>query len=174
MDKEGNMVSLTKSNNGGSGVMAADTGVILNREAADFAPGEGKANSIEGGKRPLSSMSPTLILKEDKPVISVGSPGGTRIITTVVQIISHVIDHGMDIQEAIDAPRFFDGFDELKMETRIPEGISKKLEEMGHKVIRTTEWDDYFGGVHAVMRLEDGKLRGGADPRRDGKALGND
>jgi len=172
VDKEGNMVSLTKSNNGGSGVIAAGTGVILNREAADFAPGEGKANSIEGGKRPLSSMSPTLILKEGQPVMALGSPGGTRIMTSVVQIISHVIDHGMDIQEAIDAPRFFDGFDELKMETRIPEEVSKKLEELGHKVMRTTEWDDYFGGVHAVMVLEDGKLRGGADPRRDGKALG--
>lgn len=172
MDKEGNMVSVTKTNNGGSGVTAEGTGILLNNEMADFDTGEGKANSIEGNKRPLSSMSPTLILKDGKPFMAVGSPGGTRIITTVAQVISHVIDHGMDIQDAIDTPRFFDGFGELKMETRIPETVSNTLVELGHKVTRTKDWDIYYGGVHATIRLEDGTLRGGADPRRDGKALG--
>ncbi|MCK8061070.1 MULTISPECIES: gamma-glutamyltransferase [unclassified Fusibacter] len=172
MDKEGNMVSLTKSNNGGSGVMAKGTGILLNSECGDFATGSGLANSIDGNKRPLSSMSPTLVLKDGKPVMSVGSPGGTRIITTVAQVISHVIDHDMDVQEAIDAPRFFDGYEELKLEGRIPEAVSDELAEMGHKITRTLDWDDYYGGVHAVIMLEDGTLRGGADPRRDGKALG--
>lgn len=172
MDKDGNMVSVTKTINFGSGVTAEGTGIMLNNEMADFDTGEGKANSIEPNKIPLSSMSPTIVLKNGKPFMVVGSPGGTRIITTVAQVISKVIDHGMDIQEAIDSPRFFDGYGEIKLETRIyPETVSK-LEKLGHKVTPTRDWDSYFGGVHAVVMQEDGTIRGGADPRRDGKALG--
>lgn len=172
MDKQGNMVAVTKSINYGSGVTAKGTGVMLNNHMADFSTGEGKPNSIEPGKRPLSSMSPTLVLKDGKPVMVVGSPGGTRIITTVAEVISKVIDHGMDIQEAIDSPRFFDGFGQIKIETRVDEDVINKLKEMGHEVTPTMDWDRYFGGVHAVIMKEDGILRGGADPRRDGKALG--
>ena len=172
MDKEGNMVAVTQTNNGGSGIVAEGTGVLLNNEMADFDTGEGKANSIEGGKRPLSSMSPTIVLKDGKPFMTVGSPGSTRIITTMVEVISHVIDHGMDIQEAIDTPRFYDSAGTISMETRIPEEVAQELEAMGHEVTRTKDWDTYYGGVHGVVMLEDGTLRGGADPRRDGKALG--
>lgn len=172
MDKEGNMVAVTKSINYGSGITAEGTGIMLNNTMADFDTGAGKANSIEGGKIPLSSMSPTLVLKDGKPFMVVGSPGGTRIITTVAQVISKVIDHKLDIQEAIDSPRFFDGYGEIKLETRIPKTEREKLEKMGHKVTPTMDWDRYFGGVHANIITEAGLLRGGADPRRDGKALG--
>lgn len=172
MDKDGNMVSVTQTNNGGSGITARGTGVLLNNEMADFDTGEGKANSIEGGKHPLSSMSPTIILKDGKPFMTIGTPGATRIITTIVQVISHVIDHKMDIQKAIDTPRFFNTSGELKMETRISEAVSKELEAMGHTITRTKDWDIYYGGVHGVVQLEDNTLRGGADPRRDGKAVG--
>lgn len=171
MDKEGNMVAVTQTNNGGSGVTAVGTGVLLNNEMADFDTGWGKSNSIEGGKHPLSSMSPTIVLKDGKPFMTVGTPGSTRIITTITQVISHVIDHEMDIQEAIDTPRFYDTSGEIKMETRIPEETAKVLESMGHTVSRTKDWDIYFGGVHGVVMTADGLLRGGADPRRDGKAL---
>ena len=140
---------------------------------ADFSTGYDNANSIEEGKRPLSSMSPTIILDEnDEPFAAVGTPGSTRIITTMAQIVSHVIDHDMDIQDAIDTPRFFCDGGDLYMETRIPESVANELSEMGYSIQRTSDYDTYYGGVHGVVKLDDGTLRGGADPRRDGKALG--
>lgn len=173
MDKEGNIVSVTQTNNGGSGITAEGTGVLLNGEMADFSTGEDNANSIEEGKRPLSSMSPTIILDEnDEPFAAIGTPGSTRIITTMAQVISHLIDHNMDVQEAINEPRFFCNGGNLYMETRIPEEVSSELEGMGYTLSRTKDYDSYYGGVHGVVRMENGMLRGGADPRRDGKALG--
>lgn len=173
MDKAGNMVAVTQTNNGGSGIVAEGTGVLLNNEMADFATGSESVNAIQGGKRPLSSMSPTLILNADgTPFATVGTPGGTRIITTIAQVISHLIDHNMDIQEAIDTPRFFNTSGKLSMETRIPEEVSEKLAAMGHEINRTKDWDIYYGGVHGVVAVDKDTLRGGADPRRDGKALG--
>lgn len=173
MDKEGNIVSVTQTNNGGSGITAEGTGVLLNGEMADFSTGWDNANSIEAGKRPLSSMSPSIILDENgEPLAAIGTPGSTRIITTMAEVISHVIDHDMDIQEAINAPRFFCNGGDLYMETRIPESVSSELEKMGYTINRTKDYDSYYGGVHAVIRLDNGKLRGGADIRRDGKALG--
>ena len=173
MDKEGNIVSVTQTNNGGSGITAEGTGVLLNGEMADFSTGYDNANSIEAGKRPLSSMSPTIILDEEgNPYAALGSPGSTRIITTMAEVISHLLDHNMDIQEAIDTPRFFCSGAELYMETRIPESVSDELEAMGYTISRTMDYDTYYGGVHGVVKLDSGILRGGADNRRDGKALG--
>lgn len=173
MDQAGNMVAVTQTNNGGSGIVAEGTGVMLNNEMADFATGSESVNAIEGGKRPLSSMSPTLILNADgTPFATLGSPGGTRIITTIAQVISHLIDHRMDIQEAIDTPRFFNTSGKLSLETRIREDVTDKLAAMGHEINRTKDWDIYYGGVHGVVAMDADTLRGGADPRRDGKALG--
>jgi gamma-glutamyltranspeptidase/glutathione hydrolase len=117
VDGKGNAVSVTYTINDdfGAKVIAGDTGFFLNDEMDDFTakPGsanlfglvQGKANAIAPGKRPLSSMTPTIVLKDGKPVLVVGSPGGSRIITTVLEIILNVIDHGMTVQEAVDAPR---------------------------------------------------------------------
>lgn len=117
VDGKGNAVSVTYTINDdfGAKVIAGDTGFFLNDEMDDFTakPGsanlfglvQGKANSIAPGKRPLSSMTPTIVLKDGKPLLVVGSPGGSRIITTVLEIIVNVIDHGMTLQEAVDAPR---------------------------------------------------------------------
>jgi gamma-glutamyltranspeptidase/glutathione hydrolase len=117
VDGKGNAVSVTYTINDdfGAKVIAGDTGFFLNDEMDDFTakPGsanlfglvQGKANAIAPGKRPLSSMTPTIVLKDGKPVLVVGSPGGARIITTVLEIILNVIDHGMSLQEAVDAPR---------------------------------------------------------------------
>ena len=144
MDKEGNIVSVTQTNNGGCGITAEGTGVLLNGEMADFSTGYDNANSIEEGKRPLSSMSPTIILDEnDEPFAAVGTPGSTRIITTMAQIVSHVIDHDMDIQDAIDTPRFFCDGGDLYMETRIPESVANELSEMGYSIQRTSDYDTY-------------------------------
>jgi gamma-glutamyltranspeptidase / glutathione hydrolase len=117
IDGKGNAVSVTYTINDdfGAKVIAGDTGFFLNDEMDDFTakPGsanlfglvQGKANAIAPGKRPLSSMTPTIVLKDGKPVLVVGAPGGSRIITTVLEIILNVIDHGMTVQEAVDAPR---------------------------------------------------------------------
>ena len=117
VDGKGNAVSVTYTINDdfGAKVIAGDTGFFLNDEMDDFTakPGsanlfglvQGKANAIAPGKRPLSSMTPTIVLKDGKPVLVVGAPGGSRIITTVLEIILNVIDHGMTVQEAVDAPR---------------------------------------------------------------------
>ena len=173
VDKEGNIVSVTKTVNNvfASGVVAKGTGVLLNNEMDDFVTGEGKANSVVPGKKPLSSMSPTIVLKDGKPVMSLGAPGATRIITGVAQVISKVVDHKMDIQDAINAPRIHDDYEKLVYETRIPEKTIEKLKEMGHTVVPEGEWLEY-PCVQGVTMNEDGVLRGGADPRRDGKAVG--
>lgn len=178
-DKAGNMVAVTKTINYffGSKIAIAGYGFIANDEMDDFVPGTESVNRIEGGKRPLSSMTPTIILTaEGKPFMTVGSPGGLRIFPTVAQIISHVIDHGMTIQQAIDAPRIFDnagnkinyesGENGLKPET------VKALQDMGHEMVDKGEWNLYFGGAQGIIYREDGTLHGGADPRRDGKAVG--
>ena len=173
VDKEGNIVSVTKTVNSvfASGVVAKGTGILLNNEMDDFSTGEGKANSVEPKKKPLSSMSPTIVLKDGKPVMSLGAPGATRIITGVAQVISLRLDYNMDIQDAIDFPRIHDDYDKLVYETRINPDVIKKLKEMGHNMEEGEEWFSY-PCVQGVTVESDGKLRGGADPRRDGKALG--
>lgn len=176
MDKEGNMVSVTKSINYffGSGITVTDTGIVLNNHMADFTLKPGTKNSIEPGKRPLSSMSPSMILKDGKPYATIGSPGATRIITTVALSISNIIDHGMDIQEAIIAPRIINyPGGPLKMEGRIPQEVRDGLIEKGHELEIKDDFAPYFGGVHGViMNEETRELHGGADPRRDGQAAG--
>lgn len=174
-DKEGNMVSVTKTVNGlfGNSVVASGYGFVLNNEMDDFVTGAGHPNSIEAGKAPLSSMSPTVVLKDGKPFMVLGSPGGTKIISTVSQVISRVIDHGMSMQEAIDTPRLYDNTsNKMGIETRVSNDVIKKLEEMGHIVVKTSDWDRGMGSVQGVLYKKDGTLEGGADPRRDGKALG--
>ena len=118
VDKFGNAVSVTYTLNDwfGAKVTAAGTGVILNNEMDDFSAKigvpnlyglvQGEANAIQPGKRPLSSMSPTIVTREGKPVMVLGTPGGSRIITTVLHTLINVIDYGMNVQEAVDAPRF--------------------------------------------------------------------
>lgn len=174
-DSEGNMVAITKTVNGifGNSVVADGYGFVLNNEMDDFVAGSGHPNSVAPGKTPLSSMSPTVVLKDGKPFMVLGSPGATKIISTVSQVISRVIDHNMGMQEAIDVPRLFDNTSNvINLETRIPDSTIKTLEKMGHKVNKTSDWDRGMGSVQGVMYKADGTLEGGADPRRDGKALG--
>ncbi|EJN02197.1 gamma-glutamyltransferase [Phyllobacterium sp. YR531] len=154
-DDEGNAVAVTYTLNGsfGAGVVAAGTGILLNNEMDDFTskPGvpnlygliQGEANAIQPKKTPLSSMSPTIVSKDGKPFMVIGSPGGARIITITLEAIINVIDHGMDIQEAIDAPRIHHQWlpDRVYME---PYALSadtiKILTEMGHDVGIDKDW----------------------------------
>src|SRR5205807_3050461 len=149
VDNQGNAVSVTYTLNDwfGAKVTAAKTGVLLNDEMDDFTAKlgvpnlyglvQGQANAIAPGKRPLSSMSPTIVTRDGKPVMIVGTPGGSRIITVVVHTILNVIDYGMNIQEAVDAPRFHQQW--LPEATNVENfalspDTRKILADMGHKL----------------------------------------
>ncbi|HXA35186.1 MAG TPA: gamma-glutamyltransferase [Steroidobacteraceae bacterium] len=155
VDRRGNAVSVTYTINDdfGAKVIAGDTGFLLNDEMDDFTakPGapnqfglvQGKANAIAPGKRPLSSMTPTIVLKDDKPLLVVGSPGGSRITTTVLEIIVNVIDHGMTLQEAVDAPRIHHQWmpDTLAGEPfAFSADTAKSLTQMGYHVVPLEPW----------------------------------
>jgi gamma-glutamyltranspeptidase/glutathione hydrolase len=176
VDKEGNMVAYTKTIGHffASGITVPGVGILLNDQMDDFDKRPGQANSIEGGKKPLSSMTPTLILKDGKPFASIGSPGGKRIISTVAFLISNLVDFDMGIQTAINAPRFNNYEDgPLKVEARIPAEVKAGLLEKGHELDIKKGFDLYFGGAQGIVIDPDtGVLHGGADPRRDGKAIG--
>jgi gamma-glutamyltranspeptidase/glutathione hydrolase len=148
VDKDGNAVSVTYTLNDwfGAKVMAPGTGVLLNDEMDDFTAKvgvpnlyglvQGQANSIAPGKTPLSSMSPTIVTKDGKPVMVVGTPGGSRIITAVLLTILNVVDYDMDIQEATDAPRFHQQWlpETTNLERfAVSPDTRKILEGMGHK-----------------------------------------
>lgn len=175
VDKDGNMVTVTQTINDffGSVTVPDGTGIILNDEMDDFSARPGRANSVQAGKRPLSSMSPVLVFKNGKPFMTMSSPGGPRIITAIANIIMNVIDHGMDLQEAIAAPRYHNpNTTKTAMEARWPEELQKALVAKGQQLDMRKDVDLYFGGAQGVMILPDGKLHGGADFRRGGKALG--
>ncbi len=173
IDEKGNMVAVTKTVDAtfASGLVAEGTGILLNDTLFDFSVDPESPNVIEGGKRPLSSMSPTLVLKDGEPFLALGAPGTTRIITGVAQTISKVIDHGMQIQEAVDAVRMHDDYGVLILEDRVDESVKKELEAMGHELETGEVWFT-FPCVQACMRTKEGTLLGAADPRRDGRALG--
>jgi len=175
-DADGNMVAYTKTINHffASGITVPGTGILLNDQIDDFDKRPGQANSIAPGKKPLSSMSPTFLLKDGKPFAAIGSPGGKRIITTMALLISNMIDFNMGMQSAIDTPRICNyEYGRLKIEARIPDDVQSALLEMGYELDVKKDFDLYFGGAQGVVIDHDsGELFGGADPRRDGKAIG--
>lgn len=175
-DSKGNMVGVTQTVNGlfGAKIIPDGYGFVLNNEMDDFSSDPASPNAIAPNKVPLSSMSPTIVLKEDgSPFMVLGSPGATKIITTVTQIISNVVDHDMSMQEAINAPRLFNNATStVQYESRFAEDTVNKLKAFGNELEISDEYNRSFGSVNAVMYGEDGTLLGGADPRRDGKALG--
>jgi gamma-glutamyltranspeptidase/glutathione hydrolase len=176
VDKWGNAVSNTYTINFsyGSGITVEGAGFLLNNEMDDFSakPGVpnaygligGEANKVEPGKRMLSSMSPTIVRKGDRNFLVTGSPGGSRIITTTLQVIMNVIDHGMNIQSAVNAPRIHHQWlpDEIRIEQGISPDTIRLLESRGHKVVTKPA----MGAIQSIMIGEDGTLYGGADPRR--------
>jgi len=173
IDKWGNLVACTTTIEDvfGSGIMVPGYGFMLNNEMTDFDFVPGGANEVQPGKRPRSSMTPTIVFKDGKPVFSVGSPGGARIITTVMQVIMNMIDHGMSVQEAINAPRIFSSsYPTVQWEVGLPEHVKKELELRGHKIADAPR---VMGSVQSiVIDLETGKIYGGADPRREGTVIG--
>lgn len=174
-DCEGNLVAVTRTINHffGSCVVPEGTGFLLNDEMEDFSLDPNSANAVAGGKVPLSCMSPTFILKDGKPFAVLGSPGGIRVISSVVQVISKMIDHGMNLEDAIGSPRIGDDHtDRIIYESRIPAETIEKLQAMGHPVKGYDDWNRIMGSVNGCAILPDGTIVGAADPRRDGLAMG--
>lgn len=177
MDRWGNAVANTYTLNFGygSGIVVAGTGILLNDEMDDFSskPGVpnaygligGAANAIEPGKRPLSSMTPTIVVKDGQAFLATGSPGGSRIITTTLQILLNVIDHGLNVAAATYAPRVHHQWlpDELRVERGLSPDTLAALAAMGHTVVE----GDAMGSTQSVLRTDAGFF-GAADPRRPG------
>ncbi len=174
IDTEGNVVSVTSSveNVFGSRMMAG--GFILNNQLTDFSflpeqDGKAVANRVEGGKRPRSSMSPTIVLKDGKPAFVIGSPGGSRIIPYVAKTIIALIDWDMNMQQAVDLPHLVNRFGTYDLEKGTKaEAMQADLEALGYE----TSIRDLNSGLHGIAVLNDGTLEGGADSRREGLAAG--
>lgn len=187
-DKFGNAVSVTTTINSGFGskIVVEGAGFLLNNEMDDFSskPGEpnqfgllgGIANSIQPGKRMLSAMTPTIVLKNEKPYIIVGSPGGSTIITTVLQVIMNVIDFGMNIQEAVNSPRIHHQWmpDIIYLEEfSISKDVKFNLEKMGYKFRDRNKAFRILGSAQSIMiDQKNGNIFGAPDPRRSGSAIG--
>ena len=175
VDKDGNAVAVTYTLNTtfGTGIVAGESGILLNNQMDDFSakPGVpnvyglvgGDANAVGPNKRPLSSMSPTIVVKDGKTWLVTGSPGGSRIITTVLQMVVNSIDYGMNVAEATNAPRFHHQWlpDELRVEKGFSPDTLKLLEAKGQKVALK----EAMGSTQSIMVGPDGELYGASDPR---------
>ncbi len=174
VDGDGNALSMTTTIENGFGSRLFTQGFLLNNELTDFSfethdeAGYPIANRVEPGKRPRSSMAPTIVLKDGKPVLVVGSPGGSRIIGYVAKTIVAHLDWGLDVQQAITLPNILNRFGTMDVEAgTAASALSAPLTDLGYKVNET----ELNSGVQAIAIGPDG-LRGGADPRREGIALG--
>lgn len=191
VDADGNAVAVTTTLNDdfGSRVTAGSLGFLLNDEMDDFTVKQGvpnlygliqgPANSIGPGKRPLSSMTPTIVLKDGKLFLVLGSPGGSHIISTVANILMAVVDYGMNIAEAVNAPRFHHQWlpDRVNVEQWFAPDAVKSLEQMGHKVEigETTggEWAPYWSDGECIsLDLATGERLGASDGRHNGRPVG--
>jgi gamma-glutamyltranspeptidase/glutathione hydrolase len=185
VDSEGNAVAVTYTLNGGfgSGVTVPGLGMLLNNEMDDFAakPGEpnmfglvqGEGNAIQPGKRPLSSMTPTIVLKDNKVFMALGAPGGSRIINGVLEVLLNVLDFHMNVQDAVDWPRFHHQWqpDKLYLEKGISPDTIAKLKDMGYNVESSEKTAVVIARVEAIVN-DKGWLQGGSDGRGPGKAVG--
>ena len=181
MDQWGNIVSYTSTIEAvwGTGIMVPGYGFLLNNDLTDFnftsqrdpANGNPGTNDVAPGKRPMSSMTPSIIFKQGKPVAAYGSPGGANIINTVLQITLNLIDYGMSIQQAIDSPRISVTSVErpILREPGFSESIIQRLKNLGHPVEDNVTT---IGSVQAVIiDLSSGRVFGGADQRREGTVI---
>jgi gamma-glutamyltranspeptidase/glutathione hydrolase len=180
VDPAGNVVSLTQSINDffGTGIVPRGTGFLLNDHMDDFASDPQSPNAPGPGRRPVSSMGPSVMFRDGRPFLALGSPGGTRIFSSLAQIVINVTDFGLSLDEAVEAPRFF-SFSvagaprPIEVESRIPEATIGALRRLGQEVKVREPYDKYFGGAQAIMILGGRHMIiGGADSRRDGWGAG--
>jgi gamma-glutamyltranspeptidase/glutathione hydrolase len=170
-DAGGNVVAMTQTINNlfGSKATVPGTGILLNNTMALFDPHPGTPASIAPGKRVTSSMAPTIIFRDGQPAWALGLPGGVRIFTSVFQAVVNLIDHGMTLQEAVEAPRVWSQGQELEMEQDIPAAIRDEIAARGHRVVAVPA---VAGGMNAVAFAGDGTLEGAACWRADGTPIG--
>lgn len=180
-DKNGNAVSVTTTLNGGYGshTVVGGAGFLLNNEMDDFSIKPGvpnmygavgaDANAIAPGKRMLSSMTPTIVLKDNKPFLVVGTPGGTTITTSVFQTLVDILEFNMSTEDAVNKPKFHHQWlpDEIQVEESFPQATQQQLQQMGYKVIRRGSI-----GRTEVIKIEDGKIEAVADSRGNDAAAG--
>ncbi len=186
-DKDGNIVSVTQTINHffGNGIVPEGTGFFLNNQLSSFSLTSTSASYIKPYKQPVSHIMPTIIMKDGNPYATLGSPGSMRIPSAVLQVVLNMIDFDMDIQTAINMPRFYSyacastdfssTSKDIYVERALYNTVKDGLQAMNYNVIveGSGDIDLYFGGVQGIRFIyEEGKLHGGADPRRDGKALG--
>jgi gamma-glutamyltranspeptidase/glutathione hydrolase len=176
VDKAGNAVSssLTINTQFGAKIFVPEAGIVLNNEMDDFAihPGTGnvfgligaEANSLQPKKRPLSSMTPTVILEREKPTLVVGGSGGPRIISATLQTVLNVLDFGMPLRKALESPRVHHQWmpDEVAVESKVPPNTRKSLERLGHKVRERNSL-----GLAAAIAVKGSKVTAQPDPRRE-------
>lgn len=173
VDADGNAVSMTSTIENGFGSRVMTNGFLLNNELTDFSfrdqkDGKPIANRVEPGKRPRSSMAPTIVMKGEEPVLVIGSPGGSRIIGYVAKTIIAHLDWGMNIQQAIASPHLVNRFGKFDVEAGTSaEDLSEGLTKLGYEVGAR----NLNSGLHGIAFTEQG-LQGGADPRREGIVLG--
>lgn len=169
VDADGMVATMTHTLGIPSGVIPPGTGIMLNGAMNWYDPRPGRPGSIAPGSKRFSSMAPLIVLDGDRPVATLGAPGGAWIGVALIQVLLNLLEFGMGMQEAVQAPRFSATTPAIDVSNRIPRRVTAELERMGHKVKRSA-YSYPFAAPHGIA-LWDGP-EGGADPQRDGMALG--
>jgi gamma-glutamyltranspeptidase/glutathione hydrolase len=178
VDKDGNFFSATPSGAWLPAVVAGDTGLLLGQRLQSFLLEEGHPNMLEPGKRPRITLTPTLVMKDGKPLMALSTPGGDNQDQSLLQVLLNVIEFGMNVQEAVEAPRFqtlhfVSSFDDhrfnpgvLNLEDRISKEVAGELSSRGHKMERHAAWGNPSAPTVVLWRWDSGVIEAGADPRR--------
>src|SRR5689334_1788850 len=171
VDDAGNAVSLSHTLGAASGVVTAGLGFGYNDYMNCFDPRPGRPNSIQPGKTRMTMMTPTMVFDGARLRVCVGAPGGTKIVSAILQVLVNVLDHEMSAVEAVSAPRVDFQGDTVQAEARIPRVVCDGLTRLGYRVNRRTlNYDSYFARPQVIVAERDGYLTGGSDPRKDGGA----
>ncbi len=180
-DGRGNVLSVIQSiyKGFGAGVVPPGTGVVLQNRGAYFNTNPEHPNCFGPRRRPFHTLIASIVTRDERPVLGLASMGGDGQAMFHSQILTNALDYGMEIQEAIERPRFFmgrldpsDAPDLVRLESRVPVPVREALVARGHNILPVSDWFSQEGQAHAVAVLKDGALRGGADPRGDGAAVG--
>jgi gamma-glutamyltranspeptidase/glutathione hydrolase len=175
VDRDGNAVSLIESvfSLFGSACVVPGTGILLNNRLTGFSLDPGSPNALAPGKRPIHTLNTVLALDGSSPRLVFGTPGRHAQVQTNFQLAVALIDHGMDVQRAIEEPRWYHETGRvLQMERRFPEAVRKALAGKGHEIAVLDDWSEVTGGAQAIAIEQNGVFSGGADPRREGVAAG--
>jgi len=171
VDDGGNAVSLTHTLGSSSGVVTPGLGFGYNDYMNCFDPRPGRPNSIRPGKTRVTMMTPAMVFDRNKLRVCIGAPGGTKIVTSIMQVLVNVLDHDMTPVEAVSAPRVDYQGDIVQAEARVPRSVCDGLERLGYRVNRRTlNYDSYFARPQVIVAEPDGYLSGASDPRKDGGA----